>query len=34
LYGDGKAGPRIANVLATAPLRVQKGLAFTQMTGR
>jgi UDP-hydrolysing UDP-N-acetyl-D-glucosamine 2-epimerase len=34
LYGDGKAGTRIANVLATAPLRVQKGLAFTQMTGR
>jgi UDP-hydrolysing UDP-N-acetyl-D-glucosamine 2-epimerase len=34
LYGDGKAGARIANVLATAPLRVQKGLAFTQMTGR
>ena len=29
LYGDGLAGPRIAEVLATAPLRVQKRLVFT-----
>jgi len=28
LYGDGQAGPRIANVLATAPLRVQKRLTY------
>ena len=28
LYGDGKAGPRIADVLATAPLSVQKRLSF------
>lgn len=28
LYGDGQAGPRIANVLATAPLRVQKRLSY------
>jgi len=28
LYGDGKAGPRIAAVLATAPLSVQKRLSF------
>jgi UDP-N-acetylglucosamine 2-epimerase len=28
LYGDGKAGPRIAAVLATAPLRVQKRLSY------
>jgi len=27
LYGDGKAGPRIADVLATAPLSVQKRVA-------
>ena len=30
LYGDGKAGARIANVLARAPLRVQKRLVFSQ----
>jgi UDP-hydrolysing UDP-N-acetyl-D-glucosamine 2-epimerase len=30
LYGDGAAGPRIAQVLATAPLSVQKRLVFTQ----
>lgn len=30
LYGDGAAGPRIADVLATAPLTVQKRLVFTQ----
>jgi UDP-hydrolysing UDP-N-acetyl-D-glucosamine 2-epimerase len=30
LYGDGAAGPRIAEVLATAPLSVQKRLMFTQ----
>jgi UDP-hydrolysing UDP-N-acetyl-D-glucosamine 2-epimerase len=30
LYGDGQAGGRIADVLARAPLRVQKRLAFTQ----
>jgi UDP-hydrolysing UDP-N-acetyl-D-glucosamine 2-epimerase len=29
LYGDGKAGGRIADVLATAPLSVQKRLSFT-----
>ena len=29
LYGDGKAGGRIADVLAHAPLRVQKRLVFT-----
>ncbi len=28
LYGDGDAGPRIADVLARAPLRVQKRLAY------
>ena len=28
LYGDGKAGPRNADVLATAPLSVQKRLSF------
>jgi UDP-N-acetylglucosamine 2-epimerase len=28
LYGDGEAGPRIANVLATAVLRVQKRLHY------
>jgi UDP-hydrolysing UDP-N-acetyl-D-glucosamine 2-epimerase len=28
LYGDGKAGPRIADVLASAPLSVQKRLSF------
>jgi UDP-N-acetylglucosamine 2-epimerase len=28
LYGDGKAAPRIADVLATAPLSVQKRLSF------
>jgi UDP-hydrolysing UDP-N-acetyl-D-glucosamine 2-epimerase len=28
LYGDGHAGPRIANVLASAPLRVQKRLSY------
>ena len=30
LYGDGAAGGRIADVLARAPLRVQKRLVFTQ----
>ena len=30
LYGDGRAGGRIADVLARAPLRVQKRLVFTQ----
>lgn len=30
LYGDGKAGGRIADLLARVPLRVQKRLAFTQ----
>jgi UDP-hydrolysing UDP-N-acetyl-D-glucosamine 2-epimerase len=29
LYGDGAAGPRIAEVLARAPLSVQKRLVFT-----
>ena len=29
LYGDGAAGPRIADVLARAPLSVQKRLVFT-----
>lgn len=28
LYGDGEAGPRIAGVLATTPLRVQKRLHY------
>jgi len=28
LYGDGKSGPRIARVLATTPLRVQKRLHY------
>ncbi len=28
LYGDGHAGPQIANVLATAPLRFSKRLAY------
>jgi hypothetical protein len=30
LYGDGQAGGRIADVLARAPLSVQKRLVFTQ----
>jgi UDP-hydrolysing UDP-N-acetyl-D-glucosamine 2-epimerase len=30
LYGDGQAGGRIADVLARAPLHVQKRLVFTQ----
>ena len=30
LYGDGHAGPRVAEVLARVPLRVQKRLVFTQ----
>lgn len=30
LYGDGVAGPRIADVLARAPLSVQKRLVFSQ----
>jgi len=30
LYGDGAAGPRIADALARAPLSVQKRLVFTQ----
>jgi len=28
LYGDGKAGVRIAEILATCPLTVQKRLAY------
>jgi UDP-N-acetylglucosamine 2-epimerase len=28
LYGDGKAGARIADVLATAPLTVEKRLTY------
>jgi UDP-hydrolysing UDP-N-acetyl-D-glucosamine 2-epimerase len=28
IYGDGKAGPRIAEILATRPLRVQKQLIY------
>ena len=28
LYGDGRAGPRIAEILATAPLRVQKRITY------
>jgi hypothetical protein len=28
LYGDGQAGPRIAGILATAPVTVQKRLVF------
>jgi enoyl-CoA hydratase len=28
LYGDGGAGTRIANILASAPLRVQKRLSY------
>jgi hypothetical protein len=28
LYGDGGAGPRIADVLATTPLQVQKRLHY------
>ena len=28
LYGDGTAGPRMAEILATAPLRVQKRLTY------
>jgi UDP-N-acetylglucosamine 2-epimerase len=28
LYGDGGAGPRIAKILADAPLRVQKRLSY------
>ena len=28
LYGDGEAGPRIASVIATAPLKVQKRLHY------
>jgi UDP-N-acetylglucosamine 2-epimerase len=30
LYGDGRAGGRIADVLARVPLSVQKRLVFTQ----
>jgi UDP-hydrolysing UDP-N-acetyl-D-glucosamine 2-epimerase len=30
LYGDGKAGGRIADILASTPFRVQKRLVFTQ----
>ena len=30
LYGDGHAGPRIADILAQAPLQTQKRLVFTQ----
>jgi UDP-N-acetylglucosamine 2-epimerase len=29
LYGDGLSGPRVADVLARAPLSVQKRLVFT-----
>ena len=28
LYGDGTAGPRMADILATAPLKVQKRLMY------
>ena len=28
LYGDGAAGPRMADILATTPLRVQKRLMY------
>jgi UDP-N-acetylglucosamine 2-epimerase len=28
LYGDGRAGPRIAELLATLPLRIEKRLAY------
>ena len=28
IYGDGKAGPRIADILATAPLRIEKTLSY------
>lgn len=28
LYGDGQAGPRLADVLATAPIRVQKRITY------
>jgi UDP-hydrolysing UDP-N-acetyl-D-glucosamine 2-epimerase len=28
IYGDGQAGPRVANVLATAPLRIQKQIRY------
>ena len=28
LYGDGHAGPRIADILATAPLRVEKRITY------
>lgn len=31
LYGDGKAGPRIAQILATCPLTVQKRLSFSSL---
>ena len=31
LYGDGLAGPRIADILATAPVTVQKRLVFPSM---
>jgi UDP-N-acetylglucosamine 2-epimerase len=30
LYGDGRAGPRVADVLARAPLSVQKRLVFAR----
>jgi hypothetical protein len=30
LYGDGKAGARIADRLARVPLKAQKRLVFTQ----
>jgi UDP-hydrolysing UDP-N-acetyl-D-glucosamine 2-epimerase len=30
LYGDGKAGPRIADLLATEPLTIEKRLTFTE----
>ena len=30
LYGDGRAGGRIADLLARVPLRIQKRLVFTQ----
>jgi hypothetical protein len=33
LYGNGAAGPLIADLLARVPLRVQKRLVFTQPVG-
>jgi hypothetical protein len=28
MFGDGRAGPRIANILATAPLKLDKTLNY------